>query len=167
VEDKSLPDNPTRLVPMAKVASATKSQITLSCARADVAKMPAFAEARFVAQSPPGGYYSSGDVYAGQYVFNDSSYDIEPSARVPHDELPVYPGMQIEATNGKVGKLDELVLDSETGDITHLTMREGHLWGKKDVTIPASDVDLLDEDTIYLKIDKKAIHALPAVEVRR
>lgn len=167
VEDQNLPDNPTRLVPMAQVASSTESLITLSCAKADVAKMPVFAQARFVAQSPPGGYYSSGDYYAGQYVFNDSSHSVEAGGHVPHDELPIYPGMQVEASDGKVGKLDELVLDADTGDITHLTMREGHLWGKKDVTIPVSDVDLLDEDTIYLKIDKKAVHALPAVKVKR
>jgi sporulation protein YlmC with PRC-barrel domain len=167
IADESLPNNSTRLVPMGKVASTSEDGINLNCTKADVAKMQPFVEAHFVADSPPGGYYSSGQAYAGQYVFNDSSYDIEQGGRIPHDELPVYPGMQVEASDGKVGKLDELVLDSETGDITHLTMREGHLWGKKDVTIPVSDVDLLDEETIYLKIDRRAVRALPAVKVRR
>ena len=39
VEDKSLPDYATRLVPVAFVANATPQRMELSCARADVAKI--------------------------------------------------------------------------------------------------------------------------------
>jgi hypothetical protein len=46
-------------------------------------------------------------------------------------------------------------------------MREGHLWGKKEVTIPVSAVDFADADTVYLKLDKKDVKALPAVSVKR
>jgi hypothetical protein len=63
--------------------------------------------------------------------------------------------------------LDELLLDPQSGAITHLQMREGHLWGKKDVSIPVADVDFADEKTVYLKIDKAAVAALPAVSVKR
>jgi sporulation protein YlmC with PRC-barrel domain len=75
--------------------------------------------------------------------------------------------MHIKATDGVVGKLDELVLDPKSGDITHVQMREGHLWGKKDVAIPVSAIEFVDEDTVYLKIDKKAVKTLPAVPVKR
>ena len=86
---------------------------------------------------------------------------------VPLGELEVHAGMEVEATDGKVGKMDELVLDKDSGDITHIQMREGHLWGKKDVAIPVSAVDFTDEKTVYLNIDKKAVGALPAVKVKR
>ena len=75
--------------------------------------------------------------------------------------------MHIEASDGKVGKLDELVLDPKSGEITHIQMREGHLWGKKDVAIPVADIDFSDDKTVYLKIDKNAVKALPAVKVKR
>ena len=75
--------------------------------------------------------------------------------------------MEVEASDGKVGKLDALVLDKDSGEITHIQMLEGHLWGKKDVAIPVSAVDFTDAKTVYLKIDKKAVHALPAVKVKR
>ena len=55
----------------------------------------------------------------------------------------------------------------ESGAITHIQMREGHLWGKKDVAIPVGDIDFNDGKTVYLKIDKDAVKALPAVEVKR
>jgi len=44
-------------------------------------------------------------------------------------------------------------------------MREGHLWGQKDVTIPVSEIDHLEENTIYLKLNKKEVEALPSVPI--
>ena len=32
--------------------------------------------------------------------------------------------------------VDELLVDPENEHITHLVMREGHLWGQKDVVYP-------------------------------
>ena len=49
--------------------------------------------------------------------------------------------------------------------MTHLVMREGHLWGKKDVVIPVSEVDRIEEDTVYLKLSKDEVQALPAIPV--
>jgi sporulation protein YlmC with PRC-barrel domain len=167
VQDKSLPGNATRLVPIGNVASTTQTQITLSCSISDVVRMQPFITTRFIQHSGSGQAYSSGEAYHSQYVFNDTGYDSAQVECVPHGELPVFTGMQVEASDGKIGKLDELVLDKDSGDITHLQMREGHLWGKKDVAIPVSAVDLCDGETIYLKIDKKAVKALPAVKVKR
>jgi len=73
----------------------------------------------------------------------------------------------VEATDGKLGKLDELVLDPKSGGITHLLMREGHLWGKKDIAIPLSAVDFSDGKSVYLKLDKSAVKGLPTVAVKR
>ena len=54
----------------------------------------------------------------------------------------------------QVGKLDELVVDRQSGEITNVLMREGHLWGNKDLVIPVSAIDWVDADTVYLKLDK-------------
>jgi hypothetical protein len=48
-----------------------------------------------------------------------------------------------------------------------MVMREGHLWGKKDVTIPLSAMGELREDTIFLKLDKHQIESLPIFPVNR
>ena len=66
-----------------------------------------------------------------------------------------------------MGKLDRLVLDEKSGAITHIQMLEGHLWGKKDVAIPVADIEFTDGETVYLKLDKNAVKALPAVKVKR
>ena len=167
VQDESLPDNPTRLVPVENVASTTQNQISLSCTKDDVARMRPFIVTQFIRESGSGQAYASGEAYHSQYVVNDTAYDSVQEENIPLGELAVYCGMHVQATDGKVGKLDELVLDPKSGDITHLQMREGHLWGKKDVAIPVSAVEFVDDETVYLKIDKKAVRMLPAVPVKR
>jgi sporulation protein YlmC with PRC-barrel domain len=167
VQDKSLPDNPTRMVPFDKVASATQKQITLSCSKDEVAHMQPFIVTRFIQETGSGQAYASGGAYTSQYVINDTGYDSFQVENIPQGELAVYCGMHVEASDGKVGKLDELVLDPKSGYITHLQMREGHLWGKKDVAIPVSAVDFIDEDTVYLKLEKNGVRSLPAVPVKR
>jgi hypothetical protein len=42
-----------------------------------------------------------------------------------------------------------------------------HQWGKKEVALPVSAIDSVGQDTVWLKIDKKAVGALPAVPVKR
>lgn len=167
VEDKKLPGNPTRLVPVAKVASVTSNQITLNCTRDEVAGMDPFVVTRFIQETGSGTAYASGGAYTSQYVVNDTGYDSVQEEQIPHSELAVYSGMTVQASDGKVGKLDELVLDPKSDDITHLLMREGHLWGQKEVAIPIADVDFSGGETVYLKIDKEAVKALPAVPVKR
>jgi sporulation protein YlmC with PRC-barrel domain len=167
VEDKKLPNYATRLVSVDKIAGSTPDQITLSCTRDEVAAMQPFIVDTFVQESPSGLAYASGDAYTSEYVVNDTGYDDVAAENMPKGELGIYSGMEIEASDGKIGKLDELVLDPKSGAITHLQMREGHLWGKKDVAIAVSDIDFTDGKAIYLKINKEAVKALPPIKVKR
>jgi len=166
IEDKSLPDNTTRLVPMANVAEVTDDRIRLSCTRADVAKLGPFVVADFIQQSPSGGAYSSGDGYSAGYVFDDTAYDAVEEQEIPEGELGLYGGMHVEASDGRVGTVDQLVLDPKSGAITGLVMRKGHLWGSKDVTVPVGQIESVDGDAVHLKLDTSAVGALPAMKVR-
>jgi sporulation protein YlmC with PRC-barrel domain len=66
-----------------------------------------------------------------------------------------------------VGRVDEFLVDPRNEHITHLIMREGHLWGQKDVSIPLSAIGHIEEDTVHLKLSKSEIEALPAIPIRR
>jgi sporulation protein YlmC with PRC-barrel domain len=167
IEDKSLSDNPTRLVPVSKFSSTAQDQVTLSCTKEELAKMPVFIVSNFIQESAPGMAYQSGAAYTFPYVINDTAYASVKERNIPLGELALYSGMWIEAKDSKVGKLDELVLDKDSGEITHLLMREGHLWGKKDVAILISSVDYCDGKSIYLNIDTTTVKALPALPVKR
>ena len=86
---------------------------------------------------------------------------------IPRGELAVHRGMHVHASDGHVGTVDELVVDSEGEIITHLLMRKGHLWGKKDIAIPVSDIEEIYSDTVNLKVDKKSVKEYPIVPVKR
>jgi GAF domain-containing protein len=51
-------------------------------------------------------------------------------------------------------------VDPVTEQVTHLVMREGHLWGQTNVTVPVAEIDRLGESTIYLKLNKDQVEAL-------
>ena len=51
-------------------------------------------------------------------------------------------------------------MDSADHRVIHVLLREGHLWGRKEVAIPVSAVASLD-DGIWLNITKKQVEELP------
>jgi hypothetical protein len=87
--------------------------------------------------------------------------------QVPPGELAVQRGTRVEATDGYVGHVDEFMVNPENGHITHLVLREGHLWGQKDVIIPISAVGDDRRDTVFLKLDKHQIESLPTFPLHR
>lgn len=79
---------------------------------------------------------------------------------VPKGEIAVHRGASIEATDGHIGKVEEFLVDPNDRHLTHLVLEEGHLWHKKELTIPMSAIARMDEEYIYLNIDKATVKAL-------
>ena len=73
----------------------------------------------------------------------------------------------MEVQDGYVGKVDEFVVNPKNSHITHLVMRERHLWDQKNVIIPLSAMDDTGDDTLFLNIDKQQIESLPTLPVHR
>jgi uncharacterized membrane protein len=85
----------------------------------------------------------------------------------PPDALLLRQGNPVEATDGHVGVVGELVTDARSDKVTHLVLQEGHLWGKKEVTLPITAIDDIRDNTVFLKLDKKAVELLPSVPLQR
>lgn len=173
VKDDSRPHT-EYIVPVDVVSHATASTVELRCSKDELEKMDRFVQTEFVEEKLPetypgyGGGYGMGSLYYWPY----SSYERTVRVPVEHLEVPagelaVRRGTRVKATDGDVGHVDEFLVDPDNGHITHLVMREGHLWGQKDVTIPLSAVGETREDTVYLKINKHEIESLPTVPVHR
>jgi sporulation protein YlmC with PRC-barrel domain len=86
---------------------------------------------------------------------------------VPPGELAVRRRAHVKAIDGRVGQVDEFLVDPVSEHITHLILREGHLWGQRDVTVPVSEIARIEEDTVHLKLTKAQIEALPTIPLRR
>jgi sporulation protein YlmC with PRC-barrel domain len=85
------------------------------------------------------------------------SYD-----KLPVGEVAVRRGDDVHATDGDIGRVQGLIIDPEDHGVTHILLQEGHLWGRKQVAIPITDVDRVD-DGIRLKIAKEDVRHLPPV----
>jgi sporulation protein YlmC with PRC-barrel domain len=154
-----------RLVPLDKVLESTPHEIRLRCTEEELGHMERFVETEFLEAA---GAASLGGPYM-MWPFSYPEYGLIAleHQHVPVGELAVRRGASVEAADGHVGRVDEFLVDATSEHVTHLVMREGHLWGQKDITIPVSQIDRIEEDTVYLKLDKKSIEALPAIPIHR
>ena len=148
------------LIPVDQVMETTAHRIQLRCTRDELAKMQPLLEVEVRREEIP--HYIAGP-YLLPVGVPDTEYVAVNRESIPPGEVAVRQGARVEATDGRVGRLDEFLVDPANEHVTHLVMREGHLWGRRDVTIPVSEIDLIEEDTIYLKLDKEQVGALPTV----
>jgi len=156
-----------RIVPIELVAECSPQLICLNCTKSQLAILKPFFEVE----------YKTGDgLYFGYEV---DEYRMWPYAtsevmpipaeleRISPEEVRIYPGARVKAKDGRVGQVNEFLIDPTNGHITHLVLRDGHLWSKKDVTIPVSDIERIEKNVVYLKLDKHSIEKLPSIPVRR
>jgi hypothetical protein len=150
-----------RLVPITYVTGASSDIIRLKCSRAELQTLPLFSEYETNIQDGRYLAYLPSEFWMGPLM----SYwpAVRPPERryVPKGELPIRRGAQVEASNGHIGSVDEFLVEPGSGQITHLVLREGHLWGRRDVLIPAAEIDRIEQDTVYLRINKERAGALP------
>ncbi len=83
--------------------------------------------------------------------------------KVPPGEVEVRRGQHVHASDGPIGHVRGLVVDPSDHQVTHVLLDEGHLWGKKEVSIPISAVTGVDDDGVRLNLTKAAIANLPPV----
>jgi len=174
VKETSSP-NTEYIVPVDVISATIADTIQLRCSKAELEKMDPFVQTEYIAEKLPdrdfvyaGGAYEMGSYYYMPYVTPEITVQVPVERRqIPLGELAVRRGTRVEATDGYVGKIDEFVANPKNSHITHLVMRKGHLWGKKDVIIPVSAMGETREDTVFLKLDKHQIESLPTFPVSR
>jgi len=160
--------NPEYLVPIKFIAQTTPDRIELNCSQAKVVTFDEFVEQEFIRVDAPVDQYVPGGYALWPYVLPlDEKFVEFVHERVPNGETALHRGATVAAVDGPIGKVDELLIEPEDGHITHLVLREGHLWGKKDVVIPVSAIRKIKADTVFLKLGKKAIEAMPTIPIKR
>ncbi len=163
--------NTEYLVPVDSILETIVDTIRLRCSKAELSKMVPFVKTEFVEEKTLNyaGYQGGvGSYYYMPYISSEITVQkTVQHLQIPPGELAIRRGAHVEATDGYVGKVDEFVINPDNSQITHLVMREGHLWGEKDVIIPLSAMGETREDTLFLKLDKHQIESLPTFPVNR
>ena len=113
--------------------------------------------------------YYSGLGYAGAEV-QQSPVDPHMSMyydRVPKGDVEVRRASAVFSADGhSLGEVDGFVVDADE-HITHFVLERGHLWGRKEVTIPIGAVASVESDVVHVALSKDEVGALPAVRVGR
>ena len=79
---------------------------------------------------------------------------------VPMGEAELRPGEHVHATDGEIGEVLGFIVNPDDQQVTHVVLKEGHLWGRREVAIPISAVTAIDEG-IRLNLTKKQVEELP------
>ena len=81
---------------------------------------------------------------------------------VPLGEADVESGEPVHTLDGEIGRVQGFLVDPNDHRVTHVLLEEGHLWGRKKVSIPVSAVTGV-ENGIQLSLTKKQVEDLPPV----
>lgn len=165
VQDKTFPKPLEWVVSVDKVVESASEVINLACPQEGLSSMQPFRHECYLEQEFPKYEYA----YTPPTIFASAEKLLvtEKELNIPSEETAFYRGAGVEAVDGFVGRVGELILDPASGHVLYFTMMRDHLWGKKEITIPLAYVDHTDVDTVYLKVDKKMIEDLPSFLVNR
>jgi len=154
-----------RVIPVWHVKTTLPTSIEFDFDREKLQSFDLFVEPRYVEIPRVMPNYILDESVGTPMTFVENIPVVVKEEHVPAGEVGIHRGAQVQSTNGVVGRVDEFLFDGDDEHITHLVMREGHLWGQKDISIPISAIDRMQGDTVYLNLDKKGVENLPVVPI--
>ncbi len=171
VVEKSLFHGEERLIPVDRVSKTTRDKVYLNCSAEEVLKMDAFTRTHYLEIDQGAGEYAYTTPYMATYpdmmMTPEPSYLTVQDRLVPEGQVAIQRGMFVEALDGMVGQVGEILIEGKTGQITHFILMKGHGWGKKEIAIPVSMIDRLEGETVHLNVEKGKIGQLPSLPVKR
>lgn len=168
---------PARLVPIDLAHEGDGQEISLGCTVEEVRRLPPVHEFAYlrVGEFPvddPDWDVGVQDLLAMPYYepgLDLGSYGADAGItydRVPKGEVEVRRASAVTSADGHhLGHVDGFVVDGE--QITHLVLERGHLWGRREVTVPIGAVAKVETDAVTLRLSKDEVGDLPSVSVRR
>jgi sporulation protein YlmC with PRC-barrel domain len=165
-----------RLVPV-ELADVTAGEIRLRCTLAEFGRLDPAEETDLEEGADYGGGYGSaasvqgygnvggmgvGGSASGMGIGMGTGHrtPLVVSHAVPLGKAEVSRHEHVHALDGEIGQVEGFAVDPADHRVTHVLLREGHMWGRKEVAIPISAVTAVDEG-IRLNITKKQVGDLP------
>lgn len=170
----------SRLVPVELAESAgDQSQITLHCTLHEASELEPVEEVAFlrlggfpvddpnwdvgVSNVLAQPYYGAGEFAGSGYPADvEMFYD-----RIPKGEVEIRRDSVVTSSDGhSLGRVEAFILNDEE-EVTHFVLEHGHLWGRRDVTVPIGAVEKIETDQVTVGLTKHEVGELPAVRVHR
>jgi sporulation protein YlmC with PRC-barrel domain len=144
-----------RLVPLDLVDTTTGGEIRLRCTLAEFDHLDAAEEIQMVEDIAPA---DLGPSDLASPLAEAAPTEVEDV--VPLGETELRRGENVHAIDGEVGQVQGVIIDRGDRRVTHVLLKEGHLWGRKEVAIPVSAVTDVT-DGIVLNLTKEQVEDLP------
>jgi uncharacterized protein YrrD len=160
------------LVPVDLITDSDSKGIVLKCDSDEFYQLEPFFRERFVDYD----YYGNAEVLTIpeehltntlmlSYTTPAAQVGPYPEKQIPPNELAVHRGDKVNATDGEVGRVAEFILNADNHHVIYLILRKGEFL-EKDVYISVSDIERIEENVVYLNLDKASVKALPSVPVK-
>ena len=153
-----------RLVPLDLVEAAA-GEIRLRCTLDEFGRLDPAEETELV----DGGYGDAGAMGMGGSVPGMGlgySIPLVVEHAVPLGDIEVERHESVHAMDGHIGQVEGFAVDPADQKVTHVLLKEGHLWGRRQVAIPVSAVASVDAG-IRLNITKQQVEDLPPLDHTR
>jgi sporulation protein YlmC with PRC-barrel domain len=177
VVDPKHRDGPGRLVPV-DLVDAKMDQVRFRCTLAEFQALPPAQETEVVPDLDPTGHAhpdpapkqgylvplspwmrgrrGPGQAGVRQEVIVDS---------VPSGEVDIRRDLTASATDGEIGQVQGLVVEPGGHHVTHVLLRQGHRWGRKEVAIPIGAVTKIGTLLVHLSLTRRQVEDLPPVAI--
>lgn len=170
-----------RIVPLSLVESSDSEQIDLACTFKEFEQLDPSQESDYFSNNDYYGSYYGGYArgfgygYGGAYFWPYFGYGglgygngwgrySNSYESIPSGEVTVRRDDPVRATDGEIGRIAGLVIGTPTGKVSHVLLQEGHLWGKRDVSIPIKSVTRV-AGVVEVSLSKQEIEDLPAIDI--
>ena len=161
------------LVPMNMVTQTSQERVLLNCSQVDLKQMDPFEEVvssgvegqpGLAGEMPPlfpapgfGSFAMAG--MSGPLGAGPVAMPIMEEV-VPEGEVVIGHNSTVQASDGDVGHVEDLITDPTTGRLTHLVVRSGHLWATHTFRLPVSAVDVVEEDVVRLRLTQAEVEVI-------
>jgi sporulation protein YlmC with PRC-barrel domain len=158
-----------RMVPVEEIVESNFRYILLQCTLQELSEFELFTDVEFIPVNDQFDYaYDLPDLedrtlFSWPYATTKPGFIPLEHEHVPSNELMIGKNTEVFATDGRVGFIDDLMIKSDTHQITDLAVRVGYFWGYKDVDIPMDEIEKINPDSVFLKLNKDAVESLPAI----
>jgi sporulation protein YlmC with PRC-barrel domain len=165
---------PGRLVPV-DLVDATTGQIRLRCTLAEFQTLRPAQETESVRDLDPSAHgHPDNAPNKVNWAIVGGSVIMQPGGRgepeapqqvtvdyVPEGEVEVHRELTVCATDGDIGQVQGLVVESFGHRVTHVLLQQGHMRGRKEVAIPIDAVTKIGTLLIHLSLTRHQVKDLP------
>jgi hypothetical protein len=147
------------LVSMSHIVTSTPDRIQLDVSKKELEKdMLPFIKTEFLESGLPDTLYTT-DLMWPHLIANLEVQTIE-HENIPLHELAVHSGAVVEAKDGRIGQLENFIVNPDDKHVTRIVVRTGHWFVHTRLAIPVSAIDHFEEDKIYLSMTRQETREL-------